>query len=92
MKNLTYEQIMAFFEQTSKQFAESRAQLAELRLQHAVKGTTMYGTVSGMIVSDEVAAYAAQQGMFVLVPNGENVQVANPKDFEPTVWALPDKK
>jgi len=54
----------------------------------AVKGTTMYAAVAGMIVSDEVAQYAVKKGMFVVVPNGENVEVANPEDFEPTVWEL----
>jgi hypothetical protein len=55
---------------------------------HSVRGTTMYGAVAGMIVSDDVARYAEQKGMFVLVPSGDTVEVANPKDFEPAVWAL----
>ncbi len=59
---------------------------------HSVKGTTMYGAVAGMIVSDDVARYAEQKGMFVLVPSGDTVEVANPKDFEPAVWALPEEK
>jgi uncharacterized coiled-coil protein SlyX len=53
---------------------------------HSVRGTTMYGAVAGMIVSDEVARYAAKKGMFVLVPSGDIVEVANAKDFEPAVW------
>lgn len=52
----------------------------------AVKGTIMYGAVAGMIVSAEVAQYAIKKGLFVIVPSGENVEIANPPGFTPAQW------
>jgi len=44
------------------------------------------GAVAGMVVGDEVAQYAAAQGLYVLSQNGEQVDVRNPETFAPAVW------
>lgn len=49
----------------------------------------MYGAVAGMIVSREVAQYAIKKGLFVIVPKGDNVEIANTKDFKPAAWPIP---
>lgn len=54
----------------------------------AIKGTMMYGAVAGMIVSREAAQYAIKKGLFVIVPKGDNVEIANTKDFKPAAWPI----
>jgi hypothetical protein len=55
---------------------------------HAIKGTTMYGAVAGMIVSSEVEKYAIKKGLFVIKPKGDNVEICNKKSFEPKGWEI----
>lgn len=58
----------------------------------AIKGTTMYGAVAGMIVSDEVEQYAMKNGLYVIKTKGENVSISNPTDFVPKQWIAPPNK
>lgn len=53
-----------------------------------MQGTRLLCAVSGMIMSEEVVNYAIKKGFYVVKPNGENVKVANPKNFQPRVWQL----
>ncbi|MBF2056001.1 MAG: hypothetical protein IGQ45_02020 [Cyanobacterium sp. T60_A2020_053] len=45
-----------------------------------------YGAVGAMVVKDEVANYATQNGLFVLAQNGENITITNSENFEPHIW------
>lgn len=54
----------------------------------AVKGTTMYGAVAGMIVKDEVEKYAIKKGLYVIKTKGDNVEIANKRNFKPTAWKI----
>jgi hypothetical protein len=53
-----------------------------------IKGTTMYGAVAGMIVTDEVANYAIKKGFYVIKPKGDTVEISNKADFKPKEWAV----
>jgi hypothetical protein len=44
------------------------------------------GAVGGMIVSNEVAEYAYDQGLFVLAQSGDGVVILNEAAFEPRRW------
>jgi uncharacterized coiled-coil protein SlyX len=54
----------------------------------AIKGTTMYGAVAGMIVTEEVEKYAIKKGFYVIKPKGDNVEISNKPNFKPKEWAL----
>ena len=54
----------------------------------AIKGTTMFGAVAGMIISDEVENYAIKKGLYVIKPKGDHVEISNQKDFEPQGWPI----
>lgn len=47
---------------------------------------TTYGAVGAMVVTEQVANYAYQKGLFVLAPNGEDVIITNNSEFKPHVW------
>jgi hypothetical protein len=48
---------------------------------------TIVAAVAGSIVSDEVCEYAQDKGLYVIVPSGDTVAVANvPKGFTPKEW------
>jgi hypothetical protein len=53
-----------------------------------LKGTTLYGAVAGMIVAQEVVDFAIANGLYVIVPSGENVEIANKASFEPRKWEV----
>ena len=55
---------------------------------HSIKGTTMYGAVAGMIVTDEVEKYAIKKGFYVIKTKGDNVEISNKADFKPKEWAV----
>ncbi len=44
------------------------------------------GALAGMVVTDEVAKYAYNRGLFVLTQSGENMIILNPTEFQPRVW------
>ena len=46
----------------------------------------LMGAVAGMVFPDLVAKYAVKQGLFVLRQSGENVVIANDKEFKPHIW------
>jgi hypothetical protein len=53
-----------------------------------LKGTTMFGALAGMIVSDEVEYYAIKKGFYVVKPKGDNVKISNKKDFKGKQWQI----
>ncbi len=44
------------------------------------------GAVAAMVIPDEVARYAYQQGLFVLAQSGEHVVIRNDEAFQPRIW------
>ena len=44
------------------------------------------GAVAGMVVTEDVAEYAMERGLYVLGQNGDQIEVRNPSGFNPTVW------
>lgn len=52
----------------------------------SIKGTTMYGAVAGMIITDEVEKYAMKKGLYVIKPKGDSVEISNPNTFIPKTW------
>lgn len=53
-----------------------------------IKGTTMYGAVGGMIVSNEVEKYAIKKGLYVIKPKGDSVEISNAANFKPQTWEV----
>lgn len=51
-----------------------------------IKGTTMYGAIAGMIISEEVEKYAIKKGLYVIKPKGDNVEICNNDGFVPQTW------
>lgn len=45
-----------------------------------------YGAMGAMVVSNEVANYADQKGLFVITQNGDNMVIINNEKFKPKVW------
>ena len=50
------------------------------------KNMRALGAVAAMVVTDEVANYAYNQGLFVLTQSGENMIILNTTDFQPKTW------
>jgi hypothetical protein len=73
-----------------KDVDEHLERMQKLQTSHnrIVKGTTMYGAVAGMIVTDEVEKYAIKKGFYVIKPKGDNVKISNKKNFEPQKWEV----
>ncbi|MBF0294514.1 MAG: DUF3782 domain-containing protein [Magnetococcales bacterium] len=46
----------------------------------------IHGAVAGMVIHAEADRFAIHQGLFVIVPSGETVRLANPQDFTPRSW------
>jgi hypothetical protein len=57
-----------------------------------LRGRKLYGAVAGMSVDANVARYAYKEGLFVLAPSGENMQILNDDEFKPRTFGGPDKK
>jgi len=55
-------------------------------------GLKLYGAVAGLSVEDSVARYAYKNGLFVLVPAGQLVQIWNDANFIPRTFGAPEKK
>lgn len=49
-------------------------------------GFNLFGAVAGMVVPDDVSRYAYRQGLYVLVQNGDIVEIRNDDKFQPKVW------
>ncbi|MCX7713756.1 MAG: hypothetical protein N2035_08890 [Chthoniobacterales bacterium] len=43
----------------------------------------MYGAVAGMVVDEEAAKLALQEGLYLLQQSGTAVEIANPQNFVP---------
>ncbi|MFQ5651409.1 MAG: DUF3782 domain-containing protein, partial [bacterium] len=48
-----------------------------------LKRPTLYGGVAGMSIEEGVDRFAYKQGLFVLAPSGDNMQVINDEGFRP---------
>lgn len=53
-----------------------------------IKGTTMYGAVAGMIITEEVEKYAIKKGFYVIKPKGDSVEISNADNFKPKTWEV----
>ena len=53
-------------------------------------GLKLYGAVAGMSVDSNVPRFAYNQGLFVLAPCGENLQILNDKEFVPREFGKSD--
>lgn len=65
-----------------------RLEKLQLSSNRTIRGTTMYGAVAGMIVTDEVEQYAIKKGLYVIKSKGDNVMISNKKNFEPKGWEV----
>ena len=66
---------------------ELMTDLARFRLFFPAYGDKqLYGAVAGMVIEEASDRYAYRQGLFVLVPMGENVRVLNDAKFQPKAW------
>jgi hypothetical protein len=44
------------------------------------------GAVAGMVIPENVAAYAIRKGLYVIGQNGEHLELANESTFTPKTW------
>ena len=56
------------------------------RLLPTYKDKRAMGAVTGMVIPDNVAAYAYKQGFYVIAQSGEHLLIRNGEDFRPRVW------
>ncbi len=47
---------------------------------------TLYGALAGIVVPKQVARFVINQGVFLIVPSGDTVAIANPPEFRPRAW------
>ena len=50
------------------------------------KAHRILGAVAGMVIPDNVAAYAIKKGLYVIAQNGGHLDLANPAVFVPKAW------
>jgi hypothetical protein len=50
------------------------------------KNYQAYGAVAGIEIDEGVDRYAYKQGLFVIKPSGETVEIINDSGFEPKLW------
>ena len=50
------------------------------------KAHRILGAVAGMVIPDDVAAYAIKKGLYVIAQNGGHLDLANPAVFVPKTW------
>lgn len=50
---------------------------------HAI---TLHAAIAAMVMPDEVARYAYKKGMFVMVQNGDSIDIKNDDKFMPKTW------
>ena len=55
-----------------------------------LKGLTLYGAVAGMIINNDIINYALNQGLYVLKPNGSNIEIAEMSRFKPILLKTSD--
>ncbi|MBF0158339.1 MAG: DUF3782 domain-containing protein [Magnetococcales bacterium] len=46
----------------------------------------VYGAIAGMVISDDMQRLAIDRGLFVIVPSGDSVALANDSGFRPRSW------
>ncbi|MFM7365774.1 MAG: hypothetical protein ACKO11_15015 [Cuspidothrix sp.] len=44
------------------------------------------GAVAAMVITDEVASYANNKGLFIIAQSGDNLVILNDSKFQPRVW------
>jgi Holliday junction resolvase len=47
---------------------------------------TLHAAIAAMVIPDDVARYAYRKGMYVMVQNGESIDIRNDDTFTPRVW------
>ncbi|MDI6736480.1 MAG: hypothetical protein QME42_09885 [bacterium] len=75
--HLTNENIQDFFDESLISFKENFTEY---------KDRDVVAFVSGLNVQENVIKFAQKKGLYVLIPFGETMRLANSKDFEPKVW------
>ncbi len=50
------------------------------------KDLNIYGAIAGMVIPKNVREYAIKNGLFVIVPEGDSMHLANDADFKPKAW------
>jgi hypothetical protein len=72
---------------TQKDVDEHLERLAKFkRLMPRYENMKTLGAVAAMVVKDEVANYAYNQGLFVLTQSGNTITIINSPQFEPKIW------
>jgi hypothetical protein len=56
------------------------------RLLPRYKNNRILGAVAGMVIPQHVAAYAIKKGLYVIIQNGDHLDLANTATFEPKNW------
>ncbi len=56
------------------------------RLMPRYQNMRALGAVAAIVVQDEVANYAYNQGLFVLTQSGDNMTILNSSEFQPREW------
>lgn len=46
----------------------------------------IYGAVASMVLDESVARHAAENGLFIISPSGDTVEIRNSKDFKPRAF------
>ncbi len=50
------------------------------------KDFNLYGAVAGMVVTQNVADYGVNKGLFVFIPTDDTMNLANDPNFIPNIW------
>jgi len=50
------------------------------------KDLNIYGAIAGMVIPKNVREYAIKNGLFVIVPEGDTMSIANDSEFKPKAW------
>jgi len=53
----------------------------------AYKNSKIIGAIAGIRVNEETIKYAIAQGLYVLVPSGDVMQIKNPRNFKPKYFS-----
>jgi len=59
---------------------------ARVKRQGIAMNYQAYGAVAGIEIDEGVDRYAYKQGLFVIKPSGETVEIINDSGFEPKLW------